>query len=560
MRKEYTILKSSFVLEFFSAIDDFFSNFPSLYTLIDSQIDRRVYHNIDEDLDLIFYNVATKYQPSQQKIILIVTTEYAPEEEIWYQKDIICSGKDDNTTNDGSVKNAAYYFPVPTLKEGEKLVCNYNVENNTFMFTVIRNCDFAYEVDLTTVMRTESIFFGTVIKYLSFPGGFFYGGDFVNTYERFYRQNGDDGVFCIYDDSFKNINFHKQPPPIGFKGDWSYPWCDNPYQQFDCACRNPMNFPEPNRVNRFSAILKIEVDNAPNRRKNAEVDITDIIDNNPTIKKITRKNIWATTMELEFYVRMVCSITNSTVELPRYEPLIAQTTIERGHTVNTLNNITTIMPLWFMVQRDPAILNEYSGVCKNEVINFVDMFNMSSDRMDNDTFGINDGHIYNCFQMGNRRSMYGMKGYSGIAFKQEQNNLLLLDLDEMEKHIAPDETTPLLNITVGHNLCYGGNTAFTDMTEGSFILKHPYTAYSSIVFEFCSKDKKTTGTVTWTKAKLDSALNDSDVFNLLTVGGLTILGDVSGAWWIKPFSAGSTSITFLCVSKNCILTGIKGII
>lgn len=559
MRKVYTLTLSSFVPEFFLAIDDFFSNFPFLYILIDSQDDRRVYHNKLENLDLIFYHVTTKYQPDQSKVALFVTTEYDLEEEIWYQKDIICSGKDTNTTNDGTSKNAAYYFPAPTVKQGAKLVCNYNAENYTFMFSVVRNCSYYYEDIFGQASRAESIFFGTVIKYLSFPGGFFYGGDFVNTYERFYRSTGDDGVFCIYDDNFKNINFHKQPPPIGHGGAWSFPWCNNPYQQFDCACRNSGNFPEPNHVNRFNAILRIDVDNAPNRKKNAEVDITDFGTGNPGIKKITRKNIWGTTMELEFYVRMVCSITSSTVKLPRYEPLIAHTTIEKGHTVNTLNNITTVMPLWFMVQRDPVILNEYSGACKNEVINFVDMFNMSSGRMDNDTFGISGSHIYDCYQMGNRRSMYGMKGYSGIAFKQEVNELDLLDLSEMEKHIAEGEVSPLLNFTMKNNLCYDGNIVFADMPAGSFILNHPYTAYSSIEFEFCSPNKANTVTVTWTKAQLEDALN-SRTFNLLEKGELTVSKDVLGVWFIKPFVDGSTPLMFLCDNKNCILTGIKGII
>lgn len=429
MRKEYTMTLSSFVSDFFNAIDDFFGNYTSLYTLIDSQTDRRVYHNIDEELDLIFYHVTTKYQTSKQKIILVVTPEYDATEEIWYQKEIICNGKDNMNSNfvqgrDFYVKNAAYYFPAPTIKEAEKLVCNYNAENNTFMFTVMRDCVFDYSYTSSTVWRTESLFFGTVTKYLSFPGGFFYGGDFVNTYERFYREdkNGnkvDEGVFCIYDDKFHDIQFHKQPSPINHTGFWGQPWNNNPYQQFDCACRNKSHFPQPNNVNRFNAILKAEIDNAPNRRKNNEVDITNIITSYDTIKKIVRNQVWAVTMELDYYVPMVCSITSSTKPLPRYEPLIAHTSIEQGHTVNTLNNITTIMPLWFMVRRDPEVLDNYSGAGKNEVINFVDMFNMASDRMENGTFPIKDSHVYDCFHMGNRRSMFGMRGYSGIAFKQE---------------------------------------------------------------------------------------------------------------------------------------------
>lgn len=578
------------------AIADFLGKFPSLYTLVDSPFDRRVFYNIKEKLYLMFCYVdpmKSYTETPSAAVILLVSTEYDSTKEIWYQKDIICSGTSNmesdyvRTIPNPYIKyqhlSAAYYFPAPMLKIPSRLVCNYNVEGDTFMFTSILDCMLEYGYTRPKTFRTSSIFFGSLNKYTKYDGGFFYGGDFIGTYERYYKElhterpvgdgeydeDGDglikkntpegNGIFCIYDDSFRDIEFHKQPPPLGGGGFWSYPWCDNPYTQFDCACRNIPHFPEPNRTNRFGLVLRIDVDYYPYKKTNKIADITDIIKES-NVPKIERPQIWAVTMDIGHYVHMVCSLTNSTVLVPRYEPLLSQNFIEQGHIVNTLNNITTLMPLWCMVKRDPVVLNNYSGVGGSNVINFVDMFNMCSNRLDNDTFGVYNSNLYNCVHTGFRRSMYGMKGYSGIAFKQETNKLYLLDLDEMKKRLASTRAN-LLTFTLGTNLCYDGTAIFTNMNRGSFILSHPYTAYSSIVFDFCDETGKITDTVVWTRTKLDNALNDKTPFNLLPTDSPIALESSPGSWWIKPFYNGSTQMTFLCQSRNnCVLTGIRGII
>lgn len=605
MRKVETLVNSSY--QILLVVEDFLSKFPDLYTLVYSSGEIRVFYNIKEKLYLIFYSISSsKIKNNTDYFSLFVSTEYDSSKEVWYQKDIICSGMS-SMESDYVISipkpytkyqhlSAAYYFSAPTIRPGSggTIVLNYNAEGDTFMITSLLPCVFDYEVITRAAQRSESIVFGTLNKYTKYDGGFFYGGDFINTYERYYRElhterpvdvdhgevdNKDDnpydnivmentpegnGLFCIHDDSFKDIEFHKQPPPLGGSGFWSYPWCDNPYRQFDCACRNVAHFPEPNRINRFGLILRIDVDYYPHKKTNKIVDMTEIIKKS-NVPKIERPQIWAVTMDIGHYVHMVCSLTNSTVLVPRYEPLLSHDFIEQGHNVNTLNNISTLMPLWCMVRRDPVVLNNYSGVGGSNVINFVDMFNMRSDRLDNDTFGIYNSHIYNCFHMGNRRAMYGMKGYSGIAFKQETNKLYLLDLPEMEKH-KRDSRDELLTFRLGTDLCYDGTVVFSTyknltLSYGSFILNHPYTAYSSIVFDFCDGTGRITDTIVWTKTELDTAFNDKAPFNLIPPTSPIALESSPGAWWVKPFSDGSTTVNFLCSPpNNCVLTGIHGVL
>ena len=564
MNKEYIL--NSFIIDFFASLDDFMGNFPSIYTLIDSQSDRRVYHNISESLDLIFYTRVNR-------ILLLVTTNYDSSKEVWYQDNIIVAGYDyarSNIREDGSnyVENCAYYFPVPTLSEGNRLIANYNEENDTFMFSVIRDIVFNYGYTQATVYRTMNLVFGNSTKYLDFDGGFFYGGDFVYTYERFYREDKNgiaigDGVAMFFDSEFKYMKFHVQPRPRNYVGYWSSPWLLDGYANRSLWQRgsNLDVVPDANRTNRLDIFMRIDMDNAPNRKKN------DVVEANPkcNMPLVYRNKLWAITIDIDYYIPMVCSITYSTKSLPKYESLISHDYLEKGHIVNTLNNISLLMPLWFMVHRDPEELNSYSAVSRNDVINLVSMYNICSGRIENGTFPVKE-HKYQCFQMGNRRAMFGMKGYNGLAFKQSEKespappphpNLSLLDIDAMESHKTGG--SDILNIEMPDGTKgYGGDTRFDDMPTGSFILKRPYTEFSSITFTFCNDGGDITDTVVWSRADLDAALAGTTVFNLLPVGSPVTWGSSPGQWNIQPFSGGSTSTVFICSYQNCGLIGAMG--
>lgn len=570
MRKEYTNINQA--SDVFYAIDNFFaySQISSLYTLIDSRTDRRVYHNISENLDLIFYYVTeTIYHNDSDNVILLVTTEYDTSKDVWFQQDVICNGI--KVHDAGSIKRAIYYFPAPTLivpttgtSQPHKLVINFNSENKTFMLSLVGAYDFISQGSVGgvyTAHRTSSICFGMVRKALDFEGGFFYGGDFVYTYEWIYGENNSGStvanyVYAIYDSTFNNITLH------AFQGTWY----NDPYSMLNYAPPPAVTYTNPNNVNRLDLILRINVDNAPNRNKNNIVKPPDtdttVTPPQPYFKTppptVIRNQTWATTMKLGYYVRMVCSITNLSDLLPRYTPLLSDTPFDDGRALNMINKISPVMPLWFMIQRDPIEQDIYSYAGKNEVINFVNMRYMDTNRIKESTFPTTgEKYTYNCFQMGSRRAWFGMKGYSGLAFKIEEGEasipyFSLLDINTMDNHRTND--IPILNLTVGTNKGYGGDTEFDNMPNGSFILKVPYVEFLSLTFTFCDDSGTVIDSVTWDRNQLDMALSGTEEFNLLPDTS-TIIG---GEWIIKPFAEGSTSTMFICASQNCGLVGLVG--
>lgn len=426
MRKVYTL--NDFIPDLFNSIDDFLSNFASEYTLVDAQDDRRVYRNISQNLDLIFYKYGDAY--TDDKVALFVSTNYDSSKEIWFQENIIVNwfgSSMHDISEDGKYfkTTSAYYYPAPTLSYGDKLVANYN--SGVFMFSVIRNVTFSYIFGDHVAYRTMNLVFGNATKYLEFAGGFFYGGDMVYSYEKSYTQTMNDGVrtyngtktYCYFSSEVKDPSFHIIPRPPRHQGHWPNPWRDDPYSNSANIFGSP---PDPDKSNRLDLFLRCDIDEAPNRGKDKLVKDSVM----PEMPLVTRNATWAITPRTEFYVQMGISITNeekmgvgNDILLPRYEPIIAHDSIEEGHTVNTLNNISLIMPLWFMVMRDPIELKTFSAIAKSDIINFVDMFNMDTDKLKNGTFPTIENYEYDCFQMGNRRAMYGMKGYSGLAFKQE---------------------------------------------------------------------------------------------------------------------------------------------
>jgi len=565
VRKVYT---TSDATGTFSAIEDFMGMLSSYYTLIDSANDRRVYHNINEGLDLIFFNYSTF-------IILLVTTEYNSSVDPFYQKDIItCYGKR-NTRVDANAyyTSEVHYMYAPVIFIHGKFVMNFNTENVTVMISNITTSTMAYECGNHSAHRTHSMFFSSTKKYLDFPGGFMYGGDFVYTFEQIYRiyhwrpSSGPDRTwrltplprqqyFCA-DSSLCDTSLSHH---VNESGDW----VTDPYSYIKMWFSGGEKI-SPHRCNRFECFMRADIDNSPNRHTDDVIRF-----DHSSAPTVTRSRRWAVTPEISYYVRMVASITMSSVALPRYKYFMSRELQEKGQTVNTLNNISPMMPLWLMVVRDPAVLSEYSAACRNDVINFVNMYNMDTDRIEQGSYPTIDSYKYNCFQMGNRRSLFGMKGYAGIGFRMEEDaepspepvELDLLDLDAMQAHVDTSDPSnePILNIDVDGQgrKGYGGDTTFTDLPTGSFILKAPFTNYTSLTFEFTDDGGSVTDTVTWTKADLLTALNGSSDFNLLPANSPVTWGGSAGEWDIKPYSAGSTDTVFLCSFQNCGMIGAHG--
>lgn len=453
-----------------------------------------VAHSILNDLYLIFICF-------DGRVGLFVSTNWDSNQEIFFQKDVIYNGFYTNQTDftqsssPNSVRctqNFAYYIPMPTIGTCNKLIANYNTENETVMFSGLQPIIYDFTTFTTSQNLTHSICFGNITKYGNWDdaGGFWYGGDGVCSLELYFRtyiinapsSYSYGNVHCntytysnfryakLYwqyeSNCLYGLDFHK-------RGYWSwesttYPqtWYDDPIGLVGNS--RVARLPDTvNHFNRFECFLKINMDYFPNRPPIEKYGDEYNIDQNtdrrlytvssiPTycsykpdgydypvlclscrrdvcngetiyitksnmIPIVMRQQVWATTTLTNYYAPMVASIDDVSKGLPSYWSLMSRNTLDGGHTVNDLNNISIISRLYLMVQRDPQVLNDFSCVGYNDVINYVNMKNMSTNRFLNGTYPTKTGY-YNCFQTGVRRSDLGFKGYAGLAFKMEEQD------------------------------------------------------------------------------------------------------------------------------------------
>lgn len=113
-----------------------------------------------------------------------------------------------------------------------------------------------------------------------------------------------------------------------------------------------------------------------------------------------------------------------------------------GNSVNTNNNISEIMPIIFYVLRDPDNLDSWSYIGHTNIINYVNMYNMSSGRFTQSKFRDNY-EAFACYDLYRRRCSFtpwsddeneknpghlyneawGFGGFPGLAFKLDGENV-----------------------------------------------------------------------------------------------------------------------------------------
>ena len=126
--------------------------------------------------------------------------------------------------------------------------------------------------------------------------------------------------------------------------------------------------------------------------------------------------LWATNLPGESMHKAVCSIAVEDNNLPTYFPLFLNNQLDRSRTTNSFNCISLIMPIVFYIQQEPVELDEYYAYGYTDVINFVDMYNMSSGRIINSNYPYFTQQ-YQCFSIYQRRSNEIRKGFVGLAFR-----------------------------------------------------------------------------------------------------------------------------------------------
>lgn len=91
----------------------------------------------------------------------------------------------------------------------------------------------------------------------------------------------------------------------------------------------------------------------------------------------------------------------------------------RGRFSCALNCTSMILPLIIYANRSPRLLRTYSAICYDGVINFIDMFDISSGKLIKQDFPYKYGN-YICFNMIDRMRY---KKYAGLAIRLSDNDM-----------------------------------------------------------------------------------------------------------------------------------------
>lgn len=480
MRIEYNINESMSILK--SSIKDFMSNFTHLYTLIFESGTNIVYHVIKYDIDLVFTEeylagknflacfLVKNYIDDGDR--WFIHAENIPQ---WVGDPV---QYDIYNNHPGTIRKVALpiYYPCVVLLPSSKMVANYNSENDTIMFSSVQtaNVSFSGVNTMNLALNSTNLIVSDSEKYLDFDGGLFIGGTNCGCMEYSIRKilsctiaGGVEThswkpnaplLYFIADSHANCAYFHVQPRPRCYQGSWYYPWVDDPYNTYNNRVRNDTqsisrNMPNCYNHMAFDIIMYGKIDNAPYRNRGEMAHDIAVVSAFPSYcndglaglafaqpgdigANINRYADWCLSFQPSpklydswtdssegridyFYPIAVPSITNSTIKVPRYEPLLSADMLDNGHNVNLLNDISMVMPLYMSVRRDPPEEPlSYSAVCRNDVINLVNMRYMSTNKMTNGIYPVEE-HTYNCFHIGYRRNLSGFKGYQGIAFRQE---------------------------------------------------------------------------------------------------------------------------------------------
>ena len=394
---------------------------------------------------MIFYNKIYKiylifFGIENGCVSIMATDTLDNDESIFWQKNLCTLGTmkaydSDVSSSSDITKNYYLLYKTPTIYKPNVLVMNYNSDHNTFMISAINKQNVQYQdfTDTTSYDCTTNMFFGDLDKWTDMEGGFYYGGDFICTYELVHRTRVStvaksasylySQIYMVYSADYEDLSWHSAIAHGGYAP--KKPWIDYPENNYDCYMFSPAK-PNHNSLFNVEVFLYGKIDNAPYRDVRTllqdfggKVVLQGNTDGDSNIKDIEQTNIWCTTLKMPYYMNMVTTLDiNNAVKLPTYWPLYCKSITEMGHDVNTLNGITLLMPMYFMVKRDPQALDGYSCVGISNVIRYVNMYNMATNHIKNGNYPV-EVHKYNCFQTGIRRNMFGLLGYNGIAFRQE---------------------------------------------------------------------------------------------------------------------------------------------
>lgn len=453
--------------------------------------------------------------------------------------------------------NNMYSCPVAKIKletNNSKLYCNY--ENNNINISV---------VDISDVTRhTYNMFCGLIKKHRPWDKGWFFGGSscgVVHTINRisveknsivdslgntkYYGTLSFIGTDTIYENDPSHNNFdyyvrkYKYTPTRDYRPFIIAPILDGSYYMYNTSKPN-IRF-----NNNFDVFVRVEVD--------------DSLDNN---------RYWASNIANNNFTKMYCSYSQDDIELPTYKNIISKSLLDTGGNLNTLNNISTVMPIYFMVLRDPAILDSYSSIGYTDFINYISMYNIASGSINNVSFPITMPKKYQCFSLYKRRmsNQYvnknwyetykdGFYGYAGIAVSMGTAETIISDwyyMLSINTDNAPIRT--INNINTGIKAYAGITNYVSPYKNGVMYLKMQYNYFDKIKIKYTDLGGTFNKEVVWDSLSLKEKLEGTLNFDLLNNT------DPLYHWMITPDKQGlDQQIAWYSTDSNCGIIDILGI-
>ena len=203
---------------------------------------------------------------------------------------------------------------------------------------------------------------------------------------------------------------------------------------------------------------------------------------------------------------------------------------KRSGDVNCLNEITTVLPVYFFVKDTPKSLGLWRYIGGTDFFGMVSMYNMSTFHISQIDYPVL-GERYLCCAFFKRRT----SDFGGVAIKL--SNLL------------ERESSNLIDFGI---IAYGGDCTFLDGTPGSSIeFTEDIYKYDKLIIEYTDDSGNYLHTVTIkTSYLLDNSNNST--FDLL-------MGNTFGLFWQIDLTK-STGVFFSGVAQNSGLVSIRGII
>lgn len=283
---------------------------------------------------MIFYNRIYKvylifFGIDNGCISIMATDTLDNDESIFWQKNLCTYGTmkaydSDVSSSSDITKNYYLLYKTPTIYKPNVLVMNYNSDHNTFMISAINKTNVEYQdfTDTTSYDCTTNMFFGDLDKWTDMEGGFYYGGDFICTYELVHRTRVStvaksasylySQIYMVYSADYEDLSWHSTIAHGGYAP--KKPWIDYPENNYDCYMFSPAK-PNHNSLFNVEVFLYGKVDNAPYRDVRTllqdfggKVVLQGNTDGDSNIKDIEQTNIWCTTLKMPYYMHMVTTL------------------------------------------------------------------------------------------------------------------------------------------------------------------------------------------------------------------------------------------------------------